>query len=48
MKIAMTPRITTLLVCAAALLLVISADSATVRAWGTQGHRLVALVATTV
>jgi hypothetical protein len=46
MKIAMTPRITTLLVCAAALLLVISADSATVRAWGTQGHRLVALVAT--
>ena len=31
--------------CAAALLLVISARSVTVAAWGAQGHRLVALVA---
>ena len=46
MKTRITLRNATLLMCAAALLLVISAGSATVRAWGTQGHRLVALVAT--
>jgi len=46
MKTRITRRNATLLVCAAGLLVVISAGSATVRAWGTQGHRLVALVAT--
>jgi S1/P1 Nuclease len=40
-----TRRNATLLYCAA-LLLAVGVGSATVRAWGTQGHRLVALVAT--